>query len=433
MNSIDLPKATNMWTEQERGLYNQLPIYLNKRQIEYIKEYDTWLKVLEEDPWVANVGTTMRGVNKVPAPTLRGDFIPNVITDEPNRDVIEVRETSEDCKLYMHDFESNIFDFRPSFQDFLTDHIDFTSDQIAEKSMVGKDLFYRTAIFHGSPFVWICGKNDGTPELTSAPFWTGGIVARSKSQAWLQAQIPKIGGMLDLRNFKKLGIVMSSDLRSLPYSGKKLPDGTDGSGLQEKFLMICGSEVWFGLTDDTPGADREANYLLNNRKLDLDVVTNGFRGSLWGMWTTRHECKEMRIALDGSVPAPDTVEEGAGAYDFGDTVPNEAWVNAPIGVAFAMGRQTWKAKRVGPPPKPFNSSMGGMSINQFNGMDWSGKVHLTRNLIVMRNDSGGGLAPDTNKYGDKCQLISRVTMGIAPLRRRNLVPVLYRRSRISTT
>jgi len=154
MNAIDLNKVTNQWTEVDRDLYNKLPIYLNKRQIEYIKEYDTWAKLLDEDPWVTNVGTTMRGVNKVPAPTLRGEFFPNPITQEPNRDVIEVRETTEDVQLYMHDFESNVFDFRPSFQDFLTNHIDFTSEQIGEKIMVAKDLFSRTAIFHDSPFIW---------------------------------------------------------------------------------------------------------------------------------------------------------------------------------------------------------------------------------------------------------------------------------------
>lgn len=432
MNVIDQNKVTNMWQEVDKDLYNRLPIYINKRTIDYIKEYDTWVKLLDEDPWVANVGLTMRGINKVPAPTMRGDFLPNPITQEPNRDVIEAREIKEDVQLYMHDFESGVFDFRPSFQDFLTDHIDFTSEQIAEKIIIGKDLFYRTAIFHGSPFIWICGKNDGTPELTTAPHWTGATIARSKTQAYIQSIIPKIGGTLDLRNFKKLGVVMDSDLRSTPFSGKQLPDGTDGSGLTKKFCMVCSSEVWFGLTDDNPVAGVEQNYLLANRKLDLDVVTAGFRGSLWGMWTTRHECKEMRIALDGTIPAPDTVEEGANAYDFGDTVPNPAWVNAPIGVAFAVGSNTWKAKRVGPPPKHFNNGMKGMTMNQFAGLDWSGKVHMTRNILVERMD-GATLKFDTNKYGDKLQLISRAVMGVAPLKRRNLVPVLYRRSRISTT
>lgn len=299
--------------------------------------------------------------------------------------------------------------------------------------MVAKDLFSRTAIFHGSPFIWICGRNDGQPELTTAPYWTSPTISRAKTTAYLQSIIPKIGSSLDARNFKKLGIVLDSDLRAMPFSGKKLPDGTDGSGLTQKFCMVCSSEVWFGLTDDAPSPSGiEQNYVLANRKLDLDVVTAGFRGSLWGMWTTKHECKEMRIALDGTIPAPDTVEEGPTAYDRGDTVPNPAWVNAPIGVAWAVGRNTWKTKRVGPPPKHFNSNMNGMTMNQFNGLDWSGKVHMTRNLLIARTDNGATVM-DTNKYGDKLQLISRVTMGIAPLKRRNLVPVLYRRSRISTT
>ena len=429
-NIIDLPKATNTWQEVDRALYNQLPIYLNKRQVEYIKEYDIWGKLLDADPWVANVGTTMRGVNKVPAPTVRGQFLPNPITQEPLRDIIEVRETREDVQLYRHNFESGIFHFLSTFQDFLTDHIDFHSEQIAEKIIVGKDLFYRTAIFHGSPFIYICGPTDGLTEVRTAPSWVSPAISLIKTQAYLQTIIPKIGGTLDLRNIKKLGTVMYSDLRAVPFTGKLLPDGTDGNGLKQKYCLVCSSEVWDGFTDDNAGS-----YLLENKALDLDVVTAGFQGSLFGRWTTKHECKEMRIALDGTIPAPDSVEESGAAYDFGDTVPNPVWVNAPIGVAWAVGSSTWKAKRVGPPPKYFADGMKGMTLNQFNSMDWSGKVHLTRNLLVPRPDGGGtgGIIYDTNKYGDRCQLIADAVMGIAPLRRRNLVPILYRRQRIATS
>lgn len=423
-NAIDLPKTTNTWQEVDRALYNQLPIYLNKRTIEYVKEFDIWGKLLDSDPWVANVGTTMRGINKVPAPTIRGQFLPNPITQEPNRDVIEVRETKEDVKLYRHQFESGIFHFLPNFQDFLTDHIDAHSEQIDEKIVIGKDLFYRTAIFHGSPFVWVCSPTDGLAELRTAPYWTSPDIALSKSQAYLQALIANVGGTLDLRNIKKLGVVLETDLRALHYTGKTLPDGTDGSGLKGKFCLVHGSEVWHGFTDDGAGS-----YLLENKALDLDIVTAGFRGSLFGQWTCKLECREMRITLDGRIVGPDTIEEGANAYDYGDTVPNPEWVNAPFGVAYALGRNTWKSKRVGPPPKYFADGMKGMTLNQFNGMDWSGKVHLTRNLLIQRADN----SYDTNKYGDRCQLISDVVMGVAPLRRRNIVPVIYKRQRIATT
>ncbi len=428
MNLLDLPSQTNMWTEQDRALYNKLPLYLQKRTIEYIKEYDFWGKLMEMDPWVANVGTSMTGVNKVPAPTLRGQFLPNPITQEPNHDVVEVRETKESVQLYRFQMESNIFHFLPSFQDFLTDSIDVTSENISDKIVINKDLFYRTAYLHGSPFMWICGKNDGTPELTTVPYWTAPTVSLIKTQAFWQAMIAKVGGGasggLDLRQIKKLGVVLDTDLRALPYSGKQLPDGTDGSALQQKFCLGLSSEVWMGFTDDGPGS-----YLLENKALDLDIVTNRFRGSLFGMFTTRHECREARLTLDGRIVGPDTVEENPDAYDFGDTVPNPEWVNAPFGIAWAIGSQTWKCKRVGPPPKYFADGAKGMTLNQFNGMDWSGKVHLTRNILIAQAD--GSLK--TNMYGDRAKLISDVTCGTSPLRRRNLVPILYRRTRISTT
>ena len=186
---------------------------------EYIKEYDIWGKLLDADPWVPNVGTTMRGVNKVPAPTLRGEFIPNPITQEPLRDVIEVRETKEDVQLYRHNFESAIFHFLPSFQDFLTDHIDKHSEEIDNKIIVAKDLFYRTAIFHGSPFVWICSPTDGNLEMRQVPYWGSPTISAAKTNAVIQQLVADIGGTLDLRNIKKLGTVMYSDLRAVPYSG----------------------------------------------------------------------------------------------------------------------------------------------------------------------------------------------------------------------
>lgn len=428
-NAIDLPKATNMWTEVDRDLYNKLPVYFNERTITYQKEYSFWDKVLDHDAWVANVGTTMTGLNKVPAPTLRGQFLPNAITVEPNRDIIEVRETKESVKLYRHQHESNIFHFLPSFQDFLTNHIDFHSEQIAEKIVINTDLFYRTAILHASPFLWICGKNDGTPELTSVPYWTGADISLIKNQAFWQAQIAKVGGgatgALDLRAIKKLAVVLDTDLRALPFSGKQLNDGTDGSALKQKFLLGISTEVWMSFTDDS--------YLLENKALNLDIVTNRFRGSLFGAFTTRHESREMRITLDGRIVGPDSIEENANAYDYGDTVPNPEWVNAPFAIYWAIGSEGYKCKRTGPPPKYFTGGLNGMTLTQFNGMDWSGKVHLTRNFLIPRPnpDGGGGVLYDTNMYGDRAKLISDVTWGIAPLRRRNIFPILARRSRIA--
>lgn len=425
MNSIDVPRAARLWTEQDRNLYNRLPIFFTKRQIDYIKRYDTWVKLLKPKAWQPNMGFTMRGINKVPAPILRAEAFPNPLTETPKKDVIELRETKEDVQIYRQLFESDIFDFLPSFADFL-EHVEGHSDEIAEKVITYKDLFYRTALFHMAPYVYICNPTDNQPETRIAPVWVSPTITRAKTQAWLQAMIPIIGGGLSLENLKKLGTIMYTDLGATPFSGSVRPDGTDGSGLTEKYALVSGREVWDGFTDQGNGA-----YLLANKALDLDIVTGGFTGSLFGRWTTRHERYEMRIAADGTIPPPETVEENANQHDYGDTVPNPNYVNAPIGVAFAVANEPAECLRIGPPPSKFADGSS-MSMKEFNGMDWSGKVHGTRNVLVPSINEAGATVMDTNKRGEKMQLWADAVMGLLPMRRRHIVPILYIRERTQT-
>jgi len=424
-NQIDLPRAAQLWTEVDRRLYNQLPIYLAKRQVEYIQYHDVWAKLLKPQSWTANMGNIMQGVNKVRSPIIRGQALPNVITVLPKKDIIEVRETSEQVQLYRQDFDSELFQFVPSFQDFLTDHIDATSDDINEKVQVYKDLFYRSAIFHGSPKAWICGKPTGT-ELTGLDYWRSPNIAFTKTQAMLQAIVAQTIGPLNLETIKKLGTVAYNDEAIVPFSGKVLPDGTDGAGLRQKYCLYLGTEVWDGFTDNNPDT-----YLLQNKALDLDIVTNGFTGSLFGRFTTKFERFELRIAADGTVPAPETTEENPAEYNYGDRVMNPLYVNAPVGVAFLVGSDPYKAVTIGAPPKYFADGSKGMSMTQFKGMDWNGKVSMTRDVLVPSPDGAGHVVMDTNKRGEYLQLIADLAMGILPNQRRNIIPIFYRRSRVA--
>lgn len=425
MNLVDQPRAAQLWREQDRDLYNKLPIYFNKRMVEYIKYWDTWGKLLKPEKWTPNMGNTMRGINKVPAPILRGQALPNPITQTPKKDVIEVRETKEDTQVYRHFFESDLFDFLPSFTDFL-EHVDKHSDEIAEKVIVYKDLFYRTAIFHGSPYVWICNPTDGGPELRAAPMWDAPTISLAKNAGYLQSIVALVGGGLSLENVKKMGTVAWNDLGMVPFQGTVRPDGSDGKGLNQKYALVCGTEVWDGFTD--PG---NGHYLLTYKALDLDIVTGGFTGNLFNRFTTRHERYEMRIAADGTVPAPETVEENGNRYDYGDTVPFNNYVNAPVGVGYIVANESWKGLQVGPPPSKFASGAS-MSMKEFNGMDWSGKVYGTRNVLVPSINEAGAIVLDTNKRGEKMQLLADAVMGISPVRRRHIVPVFYLRERTAT-
>lgn len=420
-SGVDLPRAAKLWTELDINLYNQLPVYLAELQVKYIQQFDRWTKMLKPYRWSPNQGNLMRGVRKERSPVLRAQALPNPITQLPSKDVIAVREVKEECQLYRKDFDSNVFPFLPSFSDFLTNHVESTMEDMTEKIMVYKDLFYRTAIFHGSPNVWLCGAT--YPELIASPYWSGANIALSKTQGWMQAQIAKVTQGLTLENIKKLGTVMFNDIAATPFSGASLADGSDGKGAQQKYVLVGGSEPWDAFTDDD-------SYLLRNKATNLDIVTGPFTGSLWGRWTYLFERFEMRIAADGTVPAPETVEENPNAYNYGETVMNPAYVSAPFGVAFAVGSEAYKSINVGPPPGMF--AKGGLTMDKFNGMDWNGKVGTTRNILVPSLDETGATVTDTNKRGEYLMLIADVAMGILPVRRRNIVPIIYKRTRIAT-
>lgn len=416
-NQIDLPRCTNLWSEQDRNLFYKLPIYMAKIQVDYIQWKSRWTKLLKPMKWQANQGNTMQGVRKVLSPILRNQVFPNAITSMPKKDVVEVRETSEQAILYRQNFESQLMQFQPSFADFLTDHVDKTNEDLVGKIIVYAEQFYRTAIFHGSPYVWICGK---ATELTGAPYWTSPNIAESKNQAWRQQIVPQVTAPLNLRNIAKINTVMYNDIGVMPYSGDSTGDGANGSALKHKYCLISGSEVWDAFPFDP--------YLLQAKNLSLDIITDGFNGSLFGRFTSLFERFELRIAADGSIPAPETIEENPNAYNFGEPVMNPLYVNAPIGVAFACGAEGYKFIQVGPPPKDF---AGGMTMDKFNGMDWNGKVGMTRNLLIPCQDAAGALTYDTNKRGEFLQLISDLSIGIQPVQRRNIIPILYKRQRMN--
>jgi hypothetical protein len=415
-NLIDQIRGHQMWREQDRDLYNRLPVYFAKTSADHQKYFGIWNKLLKPMPWSANQGRLLRGIRKERSPVLRAEALPNVISALPTKDVIETREVTEEAQLYRKDFDSQLFHFEPYFEDFLTNGIDFTLEDINEKIMVYHDLFYRTAIFHGAPSVYICGK---PTELTSSPHWDSPAIARSKTQGHLQQYIADATHTLTLEHMSHLATVMQVDVGAAFYKGSQLADGTDGAGIAGKYAMVLGSEVW--------DYWQTSSYLLNNKNHNLDVVTGPFRGSLFGKWTTMQERFELRIAADGTIPIPETIEETVSAYNYGETVVNPAWRDAPYAVAFAVGAEAYKSMRVGAPPKLFT---GDMSLEKFNGMDWNGKVHMTRNVLVPTVDQDGAVVNDTNKRGEYLMLISDLIMGILPIKRRHIIPVIYRRERV---
>lgn len=418
-NVLSASRFANLWSETDKALYHQLPIYLAKMQVDLVPMFQRWPKLLKAKNWEPNVGNIMRGVRKDKPAVLRNQEVPNPITQLPTKDVIEVREVHEDVQLYRKDFESNIFHFLPSFQDFLTDHVDAHNEAINEKQLVYADQFYRTAIFHGSPSVWRCGPQSGT-ELVGSAHWTQHNITLAKDQATLQDMVSAVTKPITVKMLAKLATVMMNDIGAAPFSGKVLPDGTNGEHMRQKFCLICGSEVWDYFQFDA---------FVNGAKNDsMDIVTDVFTGSPVGRFVTMIERFELRIASDGTVPAPQTTEENPNAYDYGRAKPNPAYVDAEFGVAFILGAESYKNMKVGAPPKDWR----GTSMNKFNQFDWNGKVRITDNVLTPGLDPDGALVYDTNKRGEYIQLISDLALGIMPIARYQALPIIYRRTRVNT-
>jgi len=170
-------------------------------------------------------------------------------------------------------------------------------------------------------------------------------------------------------------------------------------------------------------------YILSNKDDKRDLINNDFMGTIGGNINYMCERFPLRIAEDGTVPAPQISVEDSEAYNNGETVGNPAYINASFEVAFLMGYQPFKSLQVGPPPSEFTKGGAkGMKVSKFRELSWNGEVRLTDDLIV--NYGSNNL--DTNKYGEYVQFIADVAMGIIPVNRRAVLPILYRRYRPTT-
>lgn len=408
------------WNEQDVNLYNRLPYYLAKQQVDSRKTWATWSKFCGKRRWIPNSGDLMKGIRKEPSPHIRQMLFPNAIASLPKKDVIDVREIQTSAQVYRHRFESQVMNFVPSFRDFLNDHVDFHMKDIMEKQTRAEDIYIRGNIWYNSPYVWLPDRTDG--ELISAPTTLGnaaGTLAGSKTSAWVVENIKQIGnqGNLSLMTVNRLLTTMDVDLRALPFSGSG-SQPADNKGMMDKYVLVCSSEAYNQFALDP--------FLLSHKNAQLDIIQEGFRGNLFGRVTCRLEDMPLRFAADGSIPAPETREGNPAAWDYNTTVVNPDYRNAAYEVAWLVGAEAYEVIEVGPPPAAFASN--GMPKG-FGKMFWNGEVQIAKNFLIEMMDDEGNIKYDTNQYGEYLKLISQVTYGILPVLRRNIVPILFKRKR----
>ena len=412
------------WNEQQTDLYNKMPFYLMEAQSQYRKQWEVYSKLLTPVSWKPNMGPIMRRVMAEPQPLLRQEATPQLISQDPLTDISTYRERTADAKLRWQDFVSPHFPFLPEFQDFLK-HITECQKNLDRQITLFEDIFYRSMLYHHAPYVYVCGYG-----LIEAPIGdpasdgTGG-----KSDAWLQwVMSDLVGAQPGELTFEELWNVFNaaeSDIGMTPFEGTGKP-GADSSPLNEKYCMVQSGESWNNWFNDP--------WVKENRPLNMNIVTDAFKGDIFGRIRSRIERFPLRYAVaeDYSVQryAPEEIELNPDRLDqYQRTRPKKEYSYTDISqveVGMFMGGSCADYIQVGPPPSEFtkdvDSSVGAK-------MNWNGKSETTKNFLIPCKDSNGNTVYQANSFGRYLRIQANLALGISLINTQNVLPVIYKRKR----
>lgn len=425
MPAIDQTLVTS-WNEVEQNYYNSYPAYLAAFDVQHRKTYATHSKLVGKKKWTRNMGPIMRGVRKEPSPHVRQQATPTELSAVAKKDILDVAEVTIETTLKHHKFESRVIPFYPVFNDFLTDHLSAISKDIVEKRQRYEDLFCRTAIFHMASQVFVCNKAGA--EVVDAPMWDGKSMSAipdgsaspvAKTQGWRQSVIAQVGnpGNLSIANCFLADSYLREDVRAVAWSDGANVMPADNSAMGGKNVLVLSNEAYNQFRFDP--------FLLDNRRLDLDIVQHGFKGSIGDNITCKIEDLPLRMAADGSFPSPET-RVVVGGYNNGESVLSSAYKDAPYEWAFMYAADGYSSLEVGPPPDGF---VGGSIPKGFADMFWNGEVKFTKLFNIPYLDENNVAYQEFNTYGEHMKAICHVSMGILGTQRRNVVPILFKRVR----
>ena len=408
------------WTELERDFYNKLPFYFVRATAQYQERYATWNRLLENTKWTPNQGDTMRLIGLERSPVLRQLAHPRLLSEMPLADVNLIRERTTDVKLRRHRFVSPHFHFLPAFQDFIGKKVEPYRVDINRQIEIFTEAFYRTHMWNWSPYVYLCGyglidapSGEGNPSMTTG-----------KTAAWLQAEaLPRVTSTLTFAELFKLIHIAEDEVGATPYEGSFLPKNWS-EPMSGKFALIGQSEVWSQFVDDP--------WVKENRPINLNIITDGLRGDIFGRIRFRAESYGLRIKADNnfvpSFPAPETVQ--LSGPEANRTIPNPDYTrNAQYGIAWLVGGPNYQIIKVGPPPDEF----AGKDVKGIMGMDWNGRIELKDNFLIRCQDENGEEQLDTNSWGEYLRLQAQVVMGIVGFNKFNVIPIIYLRKNSITT
>lgn len=423
---------------QPNNLFAQLPFYLVHNEINQYASWNEFDQLYGTIPWQENMGSVMEAVTPQRTPVGRSFFFPNPITTASNKDIYQVTESNEQAILYKHKYISYAFNFIPSFQVFWDKHIKFNSDDIVKQIACSNNQFIETQMWFNASYVYLCG----TGLVAGAPTGAGNVTlnaANSKTATWLVATTLGTGGNtgaiqnLRLRDVYRAVMNLQDDLGAPSFNGSKnMPK--DNEGLKGKYALYLGSEDFFNFTFDPD----VLNKLSGLAPCDLNLVTNDFKGNLFGTVTCKVKKYPIRFSVTNIVDGAGNILWTAGFPidpEIFDPIDNKwkpnpyytSLVSAPYSIAWLMGDSYAKTIKVGPPPKEFATK--NMSGEKFYSLRWNGEVRLTDQILITNSDG----TYELNDFGENLQLKAQLTHGYLVCERRFAFPIIIARSRPAVT
>jgi len=425
------------WTQTDQQFYNRMPFYFVQEQASYRDRWSTWKPLLETVAWQPNEGDTMRSIMLEHSPIIRQQAYGSLLKTTPVADIGIGRERIVNTQLYWQDFVSPHFNFLASFQDF-ADRTMSNMKEVVRMMDVFSDMYYRTQIWENSPYVYVAGFG-----LIEAPVGPGDAAhanATGKNANWLNgtllpALLKSSPGNLSFQEVWRALNAAETIIGMEPFEGTGKPQG-DNNPLDYKYALIQSGESWNNFLDDP--------WLKENRPLNMNIVSEGFRGSLFGRVTSRLEKHPLRYAVGPNgltTPDPEIVELNPNAWDYGRCKPNPYYAKSAdpngnstnysdIEVGFLVGGRSYKAVNVGAPPSAFSAKS---TPESFTKMTWNGQPYMTKNFFVPCRDTNGNATVDFNSWGRYLRFQGTAAMGIAAINPQNILPIVFKRRYSLTT
>lgn len=416
---------------QDPQNFAMLDFYLVKNEVAQYPIWNVFDQLYGKIDWITNQGNVMKGSTPQRSPVGRSFFFPNAVTTVANKDIYQVTESLEVASVYVHKYESFIFNFLPNFNAFWDTYLQFQNKDLVRQIATSNNQFIETNMYFNAINVYLCGTGLTSGNPTAMGNATGNA-ANSKTWAWLLGVIAGNAGnggvlqQLTLRDIYVMSMIGAEDLAIPPFMGvRNMPK--DNDGMKEKYVLAISSEDWMNLTFDP---DVQALKPLN-----LDLLFNDFKGLLFGTTTCKILKYQVRFSTN-NIYAGDGVTV---VYSAGQPIPPEIFdvtdskwkpnpyytslVSANISMGWFLGDSYGKSIKVGPPPKEFANK--DMSAQKFYSMKWNGEVRLTDQFLLTLSDG----TQELNDYSENLKFRSKLTHGWLVGERRNAFPVLIKRKR----